>query len=296
MPKIYDSLDDFEKEWKEQLEKEAEEAKKTADEEVEDEVTDEDETTTEPDAEDTNKDTTADEEVESDETNEENTTGDEVIEPVKKEKKDVPQPEKVAHSFQELREKAKTEREKALKLEQELKELEGIALTLGYSSTAEFKKAVEEKRIKEEASKLGKDPEVLKEINELKRKQAEFEKEREQVTRKQREDLVYKQMGEFIKENNLTEDEFSKVIELAAADGVGVEDFMQIKGVKTYLKGVASDLIFEKKKQKDLAKSTKKQTLSQEKHTQATPPPKGKSIQEIAEAEVFAEYNRTRGK
>jgi len=293
MPKIYESLDDFEKEWKERLEKEAEEAEKD-DEDVE---TDEDETTTTPDAEDTNEDTTADEEVEDDDEKvEDNSTGDEVIEPVKKEKKDVPQPEKVAHSFQKLREEAKIEREKALKFEQELKDLEGIALTLGYSSAAEFKKAVEEKKLKDEASKLGKDPDVYKELNELKRKQAEFEKEREQLTRKQREEQVYRQMGEFIQENNLTEDEFSKVIELAANDGVGVEDFMQIKGVKTYLKGVASDLIFEKKKQKDLAKSTKKQTLSQEKHTQTTPPPKGKSVQEIAEDEVFTEYNHTRGK
>jgi hypothetical protein len=296
MQKIYDSLDEFEKEWKEKLEKDAEEAQKTDDEEVEDVETDEDETTTDPDAEDTNEDTTADEEVESTETDEEKATGDEVIEPVKKDKKEIPQPEKVAHSFQKMREETKIEREKALKLEQELKELEAIALTLGYSSTAEFKKAVEEKKIKDEASKLGKDPEVLKEINELKRKQAEFEKEREQVTRKQREEQVYKQMGEFIQENNLTEDEFSKVIELAAADGVGVEDFMQIKGVKTYLKGVASDLIFEKKKQKDLAKSAKKQTLSQEKHIQATPPPKGKSVAELAEEEVMREYGLARGK
>jgi len=296
MPKIYDSLEEFEKEWKEELEK-LTEVEPEVEPEVETEVDETD--ANETDDEDTNEVDETEEDATTEETPKVEGDGDDVIEPLKTEKKPKTQIEtgdKVAHSFQKLREAEKLQREKAEKLEQELKDLDNTALKLGYSNYAEFKKAIDEKALKDEATKLGKDPEVYKELNELKKRQAELEREREEVTRKQREEQVYKQMGEFIQENNLSEAEFSKVIELAANDGVTADDFMSLKGIKSYLKGVASDLLYEKKKQKDLAKSAKKQTLSQEKHTQTTPPPKNKSIEEIAREEVEAEYGIKRGK
>lgn len=281
MPDYEKELEQFEKEWAEKIAQENKDLEDEEEETVEDEeTTEDDEETTEDDSEDTETD---EEEIEP--------TGDEDFEPVKKDKKDKDPSEKAAYSFKKLREEAKLEKEKSTKLEQELRELEGMATSLGYANVSEFKQAIEEQRIKKEAERTNRDPEVVKELSEQRKRLDALEAEKKALIRKTQEDEVVKQLGEFIAENGLNEAEFSQVLEEAANDGFQtLDDFVGVKGVKKYLKGVASDIIITKTKQKELEKEKKKEKLSGDKHTKQTTPQTKKSIQEIAEEEVLKEY------
>lgn len=286
-PKIYDNLDDFEKEWQEELEKANQEVE-SEDDETEDE--DEVEETEETEVEETDE----TEETDGDEVE---PKGDETIEPVKKDKKELKPEEKAAYSFQKMREETKAEKEARLKAEEKLKKFEETAKSLGYESVEAFEQAIEEQRIKKEAEKQGRDPEIVKELSDLRRRLEKQEKEKAELERKVREENTIKAMGEFITENQLSEDDFSKVLELAANDGFNsVDDFMAVKGVKNYLKGVAADIIFERKKQLEIEKTKKKEKLATEKHTQTTNTQDKKSLKQMAEDEVYAEYGIKRGK
>ena len=279
-PKIYDNLDDFEKEWQEELEKANKEVEAEDDEE-EDEVEETEETEVEE----------TDETEENADGDEVEPKGDEIIEPVKKAKKELKPEEKAAYSFQKMREETKAEKEARLKAEEKLKKFEETAKSLGYESVEAFEQAIEEQRIKKEAEKQGRDPEIVKELSELRRRLEKQEKEKAELERKVREENTIKAMGEFITENQLSEEDFSKVLELAANDGFNsVDDFMAVKGVKNYLKGVAADIIFERKKQIELEKAKKKDKLDGGKHKQTAQIPDNKTLQQKAEEEVYAEY------
>lgn len=278
MPDYEKELEAFEKEWQEKLAQETKDAEDEEEKEEDEETTEDDETTV---------DETEDTEDE-DETVE--PTGDEDFEPVK-EKKDKTPSDKAAYSFKKLREEAKLEKEKAQKLEQELREMEGMATSLGYANVSEFKQAIEEQRIKKEAERTNRDPEVVKELTELRKRLDAQEAEKKALMRKSQEEDVVKQMGEFIAENGLDETEFSKVLDEAAKDGFNsLDDFVGVKGVKKYLKGVASDIIITKTKQKELEKEKKKEKLTGEKHSKQVTPVTQKTLAELAEEEVYKEY------
>lgn len=286
-PKIYDSIEDFEKEWQEELEKANQEVETEEEDKEEDDVEETEETEVEE----------TDETEEQTDGDEVEPKGDETIEPVKKDKKELKPEEKAAYSFQKMREETKTEKEARLKAEERLKKFEETAKTLGYANVDEFEKAIEEQRIKKEAEKQGRDPEIVRELSELRRRLEVQEREKAELERKSREDNAIKQMGEFIKDNQLSEEDFSKVLELAAQDGYAtMDDFISIRGVKNYLKGVAADIIFERKKQLEIEKTKKKEKLATEKHTQTTNTQDKKSLTQKAEDEVYAEYGIKRGK
>ena len=161
MPKNYNSIDEFDKEWEEKLSKEQpkEENNELEEEVVEEEVFTEDEIVDENDG------TTEDNEDNEDNTQEDQKlSGDEELneKPSHKEKEE--------YAFAEMRRKLREAEKAAKEKETSLKQWDDVARELGYANSEELLKAQREKSIREEAKNKGVDPEIYRELIQLKEK------------------------------------------------------------------------------------------------------------------------------
>jgi len=168
--------------------------------------------------------------------------------------KPVSKKEKEEFAFKKLREEADVYKKKVMEYEAKLKdlgELSELANSLGYK---DYKEMVDENRRKiqdAEAKKKGIDPQIYRELQELK-KRAEESEQREKTM------AFIKTLDEFVSENGLTADDRGAIVKNLDEDGWELGKLLNYPNPKKLLKGYAADLIVERKTQKVIDEKKKK--------------------------------------
>jgi hypothetical protein len=287
MLKNYNNIDEFDKEWEDKLSKEQPKEEKDLNEEeiVEEEILTEDEVVDEPYEDEDNQE---DNENDEDNTQEDKLTGDEELnqKPSQKEKEE--------YAFAEMTRKLREAEKAAKEKETSLKEWDEIARQLGYTNSEELLKAQREKSIKEEAKNKGIDPEIYRELIQLKEKVGEYEKKQKQILSQTKLEKFSNSLEEIAKTYTLSEGDKNSILLEMEKDGYNLEDLYEIKNPTKFIMGYAAEKITEKKVQEKLSKSNKEE-FKEDKFTQ--PKNSKKSIEELQrelikkEMEEYAKKN-----
>lgn len=263
MPKNYNSIDDFDKEMEEEFLKNKNEDDKpdedvlTEDEIVDDNIDDDVDDKHENEDEDIDKDENKNNDDNEGENNEQ--LGDVELTPSKDDKKD--------YAFAELRKKYKEAEKLAKEKDASLRQWEEIAKNLGYQSADELLRAQREQTIKQEAEKKGVDPEIYRELIQLKEKVGEYEKRQKQTQSQLKLEKFTSSLDEVVNNYKLTDNEKNSILLEIEKDGYNLEDLYEIKNPKKFIIGYAADVITEKKLQEKMSQ-TDKEKFKEDKFTQ----------------------------
>ena len=249
----YESIEDFDEEQEEKLLKNQEKNKSEEEEEEVDQTDEETLTEDELDDEEENDEEELKEEDEQEETKEKDEkdsslAGDEHL-------------EKEKFAFAELRRKAKDAEKKAREKDTSLKEFDELAKDLGYKNHAELLKAQREKmteeKVKKEASQKGVDPDVYRELVQLKEKLGDFEKEKIQVKRQQKIEKFTRSLDKVSTDYSLKQEDREQILGEMENDGYNVEDLYEIKNPERFILGYMTEKVAEKKVQEKLSSKGK---------------------------------------
>lgn len=292
MPTNYKNIDEFDKEWEEKLSKEQTqeednlEEEEVVDEEIitEDELNDDIEEELVDETDENDKD-----ENDKEDNQEEEITGDEElnIKPSQKEKEE--------YAFAELRRKLREAEKAAQEKDTSLKEWNEIAKQLGYENSTELLKAQKEKNIKEEASRKGVDPDVYRELIQLKEKVGEYEKRQKQEQANAKLEKFTNSLNTISDTYKFSEDEKVSILMEIEKDGYNLADLYEVKNPTKFIMGYALDKITEIKVQEKLSK-TNKENFKEEKFS--NPKTSKKSIEELQRELIkkeMEEYARKSG-
>jgi hypothetical protein len=218
----------------------------------------------EPEASDpTDDDTDVEEEVI--ETEEANDLGDVVFE-VSKDEEDK-KSKKDAAAFKEMREqqaKLKAELEEKQRL---IEEFELMSKSSGFGDVNQLLDQWRQQQLEQESKARGVPADVLKQIEEQKRRLEKLEREKNELEQKTKQQTVVKQIDSIVSELKLTPQEADTLINTMGADGVTWEQLLVLPpaAISNAVKGYATPIILEKERQSLIKRQQSKDEFQEDK-------------------------------
>jgi hypothetical protein len=218
----------------------------------------------EPEASDpTDDDTDVEEEVI--EKQEANDLGDVVFE-VSKDEEDK-KSKKDAAAFKEMREqqaKLKAELEEKQRL---IEEFELMSKSSGFGDVNQLLDQWRQQQLEQESKARGVPADVLKQIEEQKRRLEKLEREKNELEQKTKQQTVVKQIDSIVAELKLTPQEADTLINTMGADGVTWEQLLVLPpaAISNAVKGYATSIILEKERQSLIKRQQSKDEFQEDK-------------------------------
>jgi len=177
------------------------------------------------------------------------------------------QSKKDAAAFKEMREqqaKLKAELEEKQRL---LEEFEMMSKASGFGDMNQLLDQWKQQQIEQEAKTRGVPADVLKQIEEQKKRLEKLEKEKQELESKNRQQTVVKQIDSIVAELKLTPQEADTLINNMGADGVTWEQLLVLPpaAISNAVKGYATPIILEKERQALIKKQQSKDEFQEDK-------------------------------
>ena len=178
-----------------------------------------------------------------------------------------PKVDKDAAAFKEMREekaKLKAELEEKQRL---LEEFEMMSKASGFGDMNQLLDQWKQQQIEQEAKTRGVPADVLKQIEEQKKRLEKLEKEKQELESKTRQQTVVKQIDSIVAELKLTPQEADTLINNMGADGVTWEQLLVLPpaAISNAVKGYATPIILEKERQALIKKQQSKDEFQEDK-------------------------------
>jgi len=178
-----------------------------------------------------------------------------------------PKVDKDAAAFKEMREekaKLKAELEEKQRL---LEEFEMMSKASGFGDMNQLLDQWKQQQIEQEAKTRGVPADVLKQIEEQKKRLEKLEKEKQELESKNRQQTVVKQIDSIVAELKLTPQEADTLINNMGADGVTWEQLLVLPpaAISNAVKGYATPIILEKERQALIKKQQSKDEFQEDK-------------------------------
>jgi hypothetical protein len=178
----------------------------------------------------------------------------------KKSKKD-------AAAFKEMREqqaKLKSELEEKQKL---IEEFELMSKSSGFGDVNQLLDQWRQQQLEQESKARGVPADVLKQIEEQKRRLEKLEREKNELEQKTKQQTVVKQIDSIVSELKLTPQEADTLINTMGADGVTWEQLLVLPpaAISNAVKGYATSIILEKERQSLIKKQQSKDEFQEDK-------------------------------
>lgn len=175
--------------------------------------------------------------------------------------------DKDAAAFKEMREekaKLKAELEEKQRL---LEEFEMMSKASGFGDMNQLLEQWKQQQIEQEAKTRGVPADVLKQIEEQKKRLEKLEKEKQELESKTRQQTVVKQIDSIVAELKLTPQEADTLINNMGADGVTWEQLLVLPpaAISNAVKGYATPIILEKERQALIKKQQSKDEFQEDK-------------------------------
>lgn len=243
---------------------------------------------TETEVEETDVDETEDEEVPEVETEDEETIEDEDEDEVDFENEEIlveeeilpkrkpTREEKERYAFEKLRKERDQERKK-------LEELDNIALSYGFKSHEEMLEQLRKEAYAKEAKKQNMDPKVYEEIINTKKELDNLKRKMEEENRAKAVTSFVGHLDNFVKTNNLSDDDKTKMLEKMEEDGYTLDILLKVKNPAGLFKGYVVDKLKENEVQKRLEAEERKRKL-EEKKFESGGNPKATTIDDIIDS------------
>lgn len=177
------------------------------------------------------------------------------------------QSKKDAAAFKEMREqqaKLKAELEEKQRL---LEEFEMMSKSAGFGDVNQLLDQWRQQQIEQEAKTRGVPADVLKQIEEQKKRLEKLEKEKQELEAKTKQQTVVKQIDSIVAELKLTPQEADTLINTMGADGVTWEQLLVLPpaAISNAVKGYATPIILEKERQALIKKQQSKDEFQEDK-------------------------------
>ena len=178
-----------------------------------------------------------------------------------------PKSDKDAAAFKEMREekaKLKAELEEKQRL---LEEFEMMSKASGFGDMNQLLDQWKQQQIEQEAKTRGVPADVLKQIEEQKKRLEKLEKEKQELESKTRQQTVVKQIDSIVAELKLTPQEADTLINNMGTDGVTWEQLLVLPpaAISNAVKGYATPIILEKERQALIKKQQSKDEFQEDK-------------------------------
>lgn len=178
----------------------------------------------------------------------------------KKSKKD-------AAAFKEMREqqaKLKSELEEKQRL---IEEFELMSKSSGFGDVNQLLDQWRQQQLEQESKARGVPADVLKQIEEQKRRLEKLEREKNELEQKTKQQTVVKQIDSIVAELKLTPQEADTLINTMGADGVTWEQLLVLPpaAISNAVKGYATSIILEKERQSLIKKQQSKDEFQEDK-------------------------------
>lgn len=178
-----------------------------------------------------------------------------------------PKVDKDAAAFKEMREekaKLKAELEEKQRL---LEEFEMMSKASGFGDMNQLLDQWKQQQIEQEAKTRGVPADVLKQIEEQKKRLEKLEKEKQELESKTRQQTVVKQIDSIVAELKLTPQEADTLVNNMGADGVTWEQLLVLPpaAISNAVKGYATPIILEKERQALIKKQQSKDEFQEDK-------------------------------
>lgn len=203
--------------------------------------------------------------------------------------------DKDAAAFKEMREekaRLKAELEEKQRL---LEEFELMSKASGFGDMNQLLDQWKQQQIEQEAKTRGLPADVLKQIEEQKKRLEKLEKENRELESKTKQQTVVKQIDSIVAELKLTPQEADTLINTMGADGVTWEQLLVLPpaAISNAVKGYATPIILEKERQALIKKQQSKDEFQEDKIQGKRTTPKNNSpfSQEALQKEI-EEYRK----
>ena len=178
-----------------------------------------------------------------------------------------PKVDKDAAAFKEMREekaRLKAELEEKQRL---LEEFELMSKASGFGDMNQLLDQWKQQQIEQEAKTRGVPADVLKQIEEQKKRLEKLEKEKQELESKTRQQTVVKQIDSIVAELKLTPQEADTLVNNMGADGVTWEQLLVLPpaAISNAVKGYATPIILEKERQALIKKQQSKDEFQEDK-------------------------------
>lgn len=206
----------------------------------------------------------------------------------KKSKKD-------AAAFKEMREQQAKLRSELEEKQRLLEEFELMSKSAGFGDVKQLLEQWKQQQIEQEAKTRGVPMDVLKQIEEQKRRLEKLEKEKQELEQKSRQQTVVKQIDSIVSELKLTPEEADTLVNTMGADGVTWEQLLVLPpaAISNAVKGYATPIILEKERQSLIKKQQNKDEFQEDKiqGKRTNPKPNNPYSQESLQKEI-EEYRK----
>ena len=205
------------------------------------------------------------------------------------------QSKKDAAAFKEMREqqsKLKAELEEKQRL---LEEFELMSKSAGFGDMNQLLDQWRQQQIEQEAKTRGVPADVLKQIEEQKKRLEKLEKEKQELESKNRQQTVVKQIDSIVAELKLTPQEADTLVNNMGADGVTWEQLLVLPpaAISNAVKGYATPIILEKERQALIKKQQSKDEFQEDKiQGKRTTPKKNDPYSQEALQKEIEEYRK----
>ncbi len=194
--------------------------------------------------------------------------------------------EKEAYAFKNLREENDLLKNEKLKLEQDARLLQELALQNGYTDVEAFKNDLREAQILKQAQELKVDPKLYKETIELKREVEQLKEANRQQEEIQRASEFKNAVISAVNEYNLGENGQSLIFERLEAAGIGVDTLLAVANPRILIDGVLADTIKKTSVQAELSNQEKLNKVSGRKLNDNLGEEKKKTLDDLIKSEI----------
>lgn len=208
---------------------------------------------------------------------------------------EAPKVDKDAVAFKELREE-KSRLKKELEEKQKLlEEFEMMSKASGFSDVDALLEEWRSQQIKKEAESRGVPADVLKQIEEQKKRLERLEKEKQELEAKTKQQTVVKQIDSIVNELKLTPQEADMLVDNMGKDGVTWEQLLVLPpaAISNAVRGYATPIILEKERQSLIKKQQSKGEFEEGKISgNKVPTPKNSPFSKESLEKEIADYRK----
>jgi len=200
--------------------------------------------------------------------------------------------DKDAAAFKEMREEQKRLKQELEEKERILQEFQVMSKASGFGDVDQLLEEWRSQQLKKEAETRGVPADVLKQIEEQKKRLEKLEYEKNELEQKTKQQTVVKQIDSIVAELKLTTEEADTLVNNMGADGVTWEQLLVLPpaAISNAVRGYATPIILEKERQSLIKKQQSKDEFQEDKIQGKRTSPKNNSpfSKEALEKEIEA--------
>jgi hypothetical protein len=181
--------------------------------------------------------------------------------------KEETKPDKDAAAFKQMREERSRLKKELEEKEKVLEEFTKMSRASGFGNVEELLDEWRNQQIKKEAESKGVPADVLKQIDEQKRRLEKLEREKNELEQKSKQQTVVKQIDSIVAELKLSTQEADALIDTMGKDGVTWEQLLVLPpaAISNAVRGYATPIVLERERQALIKKTQSKDEFQEEK-------------------------------